>query len=59
MESLEESGLFATRKVGDMLAHVLTMRRIGAPWTVAIPDISAALLAETTAAGLPFQGFVK
>lgn len=47
----------ATRKVGDMMACLLMMGGFGAPAIVAIPDISAALLAERTAASLPFEGF--
>lgn len=45
----------ATRKVGDMMAFVLMKGGVGAPAVVAIPDISAALLAERAGARLPFE----
>lgn len=47
----------ATRKVGDMMASLFMMGRYGASATGATPDISAALLAERTAASLPFESF--
>lgn len=37
MESLEDSGLFASRKLGNMLAHMLMMGGTGVPETVTIP----------------------
>jgi len=40
-----------------MMACLPMMGGFGAPATVAIPDISAALLVERTAAILPFEGF--